>query len=236
MPQARTDNTDGDAHLLVVDDDDRIRELLKRYLGRYGFRVSTAQSAEAARRLMKGLTFDLLVLDVMMPGENGFALTKSLREVDDIPIILLTAKGEADARIKGLSLGADDYLPKPFEPEELVLRIKSILRRQATRPRSHRLKFGPYVFDTDKQLLQKNGERVHLTTGETAMLLTLSRRPGQPVTRQSLAEQIKSRSERAVDVQMTRLRRKLEPDTSIPQFLVTMRNRGYCLQAETLDD
>lgn len=236
MPQSQENYASQDAHLLVVDDDDRIRDLLKKYLGRHGFRVTTAENSEAARRLMKGLTFDLLVLDVMMPGEDGFTLTKSLRERDDVPILLLTARGEPAERIEGLSLGADDYLPKPFEPEELVLRIKSILKRQAARPRQHKLKFGPYTFDIDRQILEKNGERIHLTTGETAMLLTPSHRPGQPVSRHSLAEQIKSRSERAVDVQMTRLRRKLEKNTAVPEFLVTMRNRGYCLQAEAVYD
>ncbi len=224
-----------DTHLLVVDDDDRIRDLLKRYLSKNGFRVSTAADASEARRLMTGLTFDLLVLDVMMPGEDGFALTKSLRAVDDVPIILLTAKGEPNDRIEGLSLGADDYLAKPFEPEELVLRIKSILKRQATRPRQHKIRFGDFLFDLDRQMLEQAGERMHLTTGETALLTTLSNRAGRPVSRQNLAEQINAKSERAVDVQITRLRRKLEANPAQPEFLTTIRNRGYCLQAEPVD-
>ncbi len=224
-----------DTHLLVVDDDDRIRTLLKKYLMGKGFRVSIAENAETARRKMEGLRFDLLILDVMMPGEDGFALTKALREIDTIPIILLTAKGDPAERIEGLSLGADDYLPKPFEPEELVLRIKSILKRQAIRPRQSRLRFGPYIFDTERMLLENNGERVHLTSGETSLLLTLSRKAGQAVSRYSLANQIHAKSERAVDVQITRLRRKLERLPATPEYLITIRNKGYCLQAEMID-
>ncbi|PHR55097.1 MAG: DNA-binding response regulator [Robiginitomaculum sp.] len=221
-----------DIHLLVVDDDDRIRELLKKFLLRNDFRVSTAANAHDARRLMNGLAFDLLILDVMMPGEDGFALTKSLREIDNVPIILLTARGDAQDRIKGLSLGADDYLSKPFEPEELILRIKSILKRQSTRPRTHKLKFGSWVFDLNTTVLLKGTERIHLTTGEIALLTTLARRVGTPVSREALAAQISAKSERAVDVQITRLRRKLEDDPSQPEFLLTVRNRGYRLQAE----
>lgn len=224
-----------DTHLLVIDDDDRIRDLLKRYLLRHGFRVSVAANAHDARRLMNGLTFDLLVLDVMMPGEDGFTLTASLRAIDTVPIILLTARGDASDRIKGLSLGADDYLSKPFEPEELVLRIKSILKRQATRPRAQKIKFGDWQFDLERTILTQNGKQIHLTTGETALLSTLSRRVGTPVSRDALAQQISAKSERAVDVQITRLRRKLETDAGQPRFLITIRNRGYCLQAEACD-
>lgn len=221
-----------DSHLLVVDDDDRIRDLLKRYLTRSGFRVSVAANAHEARRLMNTLTFDLLVLDVMMPGEDGFELTKSLRKVDNIPIILLTARGDASDRIDGLSFGADDYLSKPFEPAELTLRIKAILKRQATHPRAHKIKFGDWTYDLNRNLLTNNGERVHLTTGETALLTALSRRIGTPVSRDALAGQVNAKSERAVDVQITRLRRKLETDPANPSFLITVRNRGYRLQAE----
>ncbi|HHL42056.1 MAG TPA: response regulator [Hellea balneolensis] len=224
-----------DTHLLVVDDDNRIRELLKRFLSQRGFRVSTAGDAHEARRLLAGLTFDLIVLDVMMPGEDGFALTKSLRQVDDVPIILLTARGDAEDRIKGLSLGADDYLPKPFEPEELVLRIRAILKRQSTKPRAHKVKFGDWVYDLNRQVLTHLGERVHLTTGENALLTTLAHRVGAPVSREGLAEQINAKSERAVDVQITRLRRKLETRPASPEYLLTVRNRGYALQAEPHD-
>lgn len=227
--------TPQDAHLLVVDDDDRIRSLLKKFLGNSGFRVSTAANAMEARGLMRGLSFDLLVLDVMMPGEDGFELTKSLREIDNVPIILLTARGGPDDRINGLSLGADDYLSKPFEPRELVLRIQSILKRQATQPRSTQIGFGDWRFDVDRNVLTKNGERAHLTTGELALLTTLSRRIGLPVSREALATHINAKSERAVDVQITRLRRKLESDPSNPLFLITVRNKGYSLQAEPFD-
>jgi len=236
MAQLDTNNNFQDVHLLVVDDDNRIRDLLRRYLSKNGFRVSIAADAAEARRLMGGLTFDLLVLDVMMPGEDGLELTKSLRRVDDVPIILLTARGEPSDRINGLSMGADDYLAKPFEPEELVLRIKSILKRQATRPRQHTIRFGDFLFDLDRQCLEKAGTRMHLTTGETALLTTLSNRAGQPVSRQNLADQIKAKSDRAVDVQITRLRRKLETNPSSPEFLTTVRNRGYCLQAEPVHE
>jgi two-component system phosphate regulon response regulator OmpR len=224
-----------DAHLLVVDDDDRIRNLLKKFLGNSGFRVSTAANALEARGLMRGLSFDLMVLDVMMPGEDGFALTKSLREIDNIPIILLTARGEPDDRINGLSLGADDYLSKPFEPRELVLRIQAILKRQATQPRSSQIRFGNWRFDIDRHILTRDDQRTHLTTGELALLTTLSRRIGLPVSREALALQINAKSERAVDVQITRLRRKLETDPSTPMFLITVRNKGYSLQAEPVD-
>ena len=235
MNIASDTNQNQDAHLLVVDDDDRIRDLLRRYLGKNGFRVSAAADAAEARRLLSGLTFDLIVLDVMMPGEDGFALTQSLRKVDNVPIILLTARGAPRDRIEGLSAGADDYLSKPFEPEELVLRIQSILKRQATPPRAHKIKFGDWVFDLGRNLLTRAGERVHLTTGEMALLTTLSRRVGAPVSRYDLAEQINAKSERAVDVQITRLRRKLETSPSAPEFLMTVRNKGYRLQAEPYD-
>jgi two-component system phosphate regulon response regulator OmpR len=235
MNTVDSDENLGDVHLLVVDDDDRIRELLKKFLGNSGFRVSTAANALEARRLMRGLSYDLLVLDVMMPGENGFELTKSLREIDNVPIILLTARGEPDDRIKGLSLGADDYLSKPFEPRELVLRIKSILKRQSTRPRSNKIKFGDWQLDLERSILTLNNERAHLTTGEAALLTTLAKRVGLPVSREALANQIKAKSERAVDVQITRLRRKLETDPSKPNFLITIRNKGYSLQAEPVD-
>lgn len=235
MEQSLAYEENQDAHLLVVDDDDRIRSLLKKFLGNSGFRVSVASNAAEARRLLRGLSFDLLVLDVMMPGETGFELTKSLREIDNVPIILLTAKGDSDDRIEGLSLGADDYLPKPFEPRELVLRIKSILKRQSTQPRSRLIAFGDWKFDLDRSFLTQNDERVHLTTGETALLMTLSRRIGLPVSRDALAEHIRAKSERAVDVQITRLRRKLETDPGNPEFLLTVRNRGYCLQASPVN-
>lgn len=218
-----------DIHLLVVDDDDRIRELLKKYLSKAGFRVSTAPSAAEARQLMEMLAFDLLVLDVMMPGEDGFTLTRTLREQNDLPIILLTAKGEPNERIEGLKTGADDYLTKPFEPEELVLRIESILRRLGMKGRQSEVTFGPWHFDLERLVLHKNGERVRMTSGEEALLTLLAKRAGSPVSRHALSEKISAGSERAVDVQMTRLRRKIENNPAEPTFLLTVRGLGYRL-------
>jgi len=223
-----------DIHLLVVDDDDRIRDLLKRYLSQEGFRVSCASDAESARSKMEGLTFDLIILDVMMPGEDGFALTRSLREYNDIPIILLTAKGEASERIEGLKTGADDYLPKPFEPEELVLRIEAIFKRVGTSGISQIVKFGPYIFDIERHTLLKNGERVRLTTGEESLLRLLARRPGSTISRYALSKKIAAQSERAVDVQITRLRRKIEDSPADPNYLITVRGQGYRLLGENV--
>ncbi len=223
-----------DLHLLVVDDDDRIRELLRTYLKRHGFRVSTAQSAAEARHLMESLAFDLLILDVMMPGEDGFSLTRSLRTKDDVPIILLTAKGEAESRIEGLRAGADDYLPKPFEPEELVLRIEAIFRRLGSTMPATQVRFGPWEYDLERLTLTKNGDRVRLTTGEEALLTLLARCGGAPVSRYALSEKIRAKSERAVDVQMTRLRRKIEDNPAEPAYILTVRGHGYRLLTETL--
>jgi len=221
-----------DLHLLVVDDDDRIRTLLKQYLGKNGFRVSTAGDAAEARRLMESLAYDLIVLDIMMPGEDGIALTKALREREDVPIILLTARGEAEDRIGGLKAGADDYLVKPFEPEELVLRIDAILKRQGTKGRASLVHFGPWAYDLERQVLTKNADRVRLTTGEDALLGLLARRAGSPVTRHALSEKISAVSERAVDVQMTRLRRKIEDNPGEPIYILTVRGQGYRLLNE----
>ncbi|MGJ8563516.1 MAG: response regulator [Alphaproteobacteria bacterium] len=223
-----------DIHLLVVDDDDRIRDLLKAYLMRHGFRVSTAGNAEEARNLMDSLAYDLLILDVMMPGEDGFSLTRSLRTKDDIPIILLTAKGEAEDRIEGLKAGADDYLPKPFEPEELVLRIEAIFRRLGTTAPASEVRFGPWEYNLERLTLTKDGERVRLTTGEEALLTLLARCGGAPVSRYALSEKIRAKSERAVDVQMTRLRRKIEDNPAEPLYILTVRGHGYRLLTETL--
>lgn len=222
-----------DVHLLVVDDDDRIRSLLKTYLSRQGYRVSTAGNAVEARHKMQSLAYDLLILDVMMPGEDGMSLTRSLREKGDIPIILLTAKGDAPDRIEGLKAGADDYLPKPFEPEELVLRIESIFRRLGSTAPATKVTFGPYEYDLVRLTLDKDGERVRLTTGEEALLTLLARCGGAPVSRYALSEKIKAKSERAVDVQMTRLRRKIEEDPAEPTFILTVRGHGYRLLTDS---
>jgi len=222
-------------HLLVVDDDDRIRDLLKKFLSREGYRVSTARNAMDARRLMETLAFDFVILDVMMPGEDGFSFTKYLRQKSDIPIILLTAKGETADRIEGLKTGADDYLPKPFEPEELVLRIESIFRRLGNSKPAGKVVFGPWEYDIKRLSLQKNGERVRLTTGEEALLTLLAKCGGAAVSRYALSEKIRAKSERAVDVQMTRLRRKIEDNPSEPAYIVTVRGLGYRLMTDNLN-
>lgn len=221
-----------DTHILIIDDDDRIRDLLSRYLIKQGYRASTADGSNEARLKMQGLKYDLLIVDIMMPGEDGLSLTRSLREHHDVPIILLTALGEADQRIEGLKSGADDYLPKPFEPEELLLRIDNIFRRAGKTPASEKVVFGPYVYDSSKGILRKNGKQMKLTTGEQTLLSLLAGQSGAVVSRYILSENIKAQSERAVDVQMTRLRRKLEDDTSEPQYLLTVRGEGYRLVSD----
>jgi len=221
-----------DYHLLVVDDDDRIRSLLKRYLTREGYRVSAAADTVAARNLMTTLAFDCLILHIMMPGETGLEFTTALRAQSDVPIILLTAKGDAASRISGLKIGADDYLPKPFEPEELVLRIDAVLRRGATERAAQSVRFGEFEFDIARQVLTRAGQTVRLTTGETGLLTTLSRRAGTVVQRYALAEALGAGSDRAVDVQMTRLRKKIEAEPAEPDYLMTVRGQGYRLLAD----
>ena len=223
-----------DTHILIIDDDDRIRELLSRYLTKQGYRASTANGADQARAKMQGLKYDLLIVDIMMPGEDGLSLTRSLREHHDVPIILLTALGEAEQRIAGLRSGADDYLPKPFEPEELLLRIDNIFRRAGKNLTADKVVFGPYAYDLTKGILRKNGKQMKLTTGEQTLLSLLAGQAGAVVSRYILSENIKAQSERAVDVQMTRLRRKLEDDTSEPQFLLTVRGEGYRLVSDAV--
>ncbi len=223
-----------DIHLLVVDDDDRIRDLLRQYLSAQGYRVSTAANADAARRLMDTLAFDLIVLDIMMPGEDGIQFTQSLRQENDVPIILLTARGETQDRITGLKAGGDDYLSKPFEPEELVLRIDSIFKRLGSKVRQNIVQFGPWQFDIERQVLTKSGHHMRLTSGEEALLTLLAKRPDTPVSRHALSEQISAGSERAVDVQITRLRRKLEEVPAEPTYLLTVRGLGYRLLTDAI--
>ncbi len=234
MPSASNKLERHEIHLLVIDDDDRIRSLLKTYLGKQGFRVSVARNAAEARHLMTRLEYDMLIVDVMMPGEDGFSLTRALREKGNVPIILLTAKGEISDRIEGLKAGADDYLPKPFEPEELVLRIDSIFRRLGTTAPASKVKFGPYIYDLERLTLTKNKTRVKLTTGEEALMTLLARCGGAPVSRHALSEKIKAQSERAVDVQMTRLRRKIEDNPAEPDYLLTVRGHGYRLLTDNI--
>jgi len=221
-------------HLLVVDDDDRIRELLKEYLSRAGFRVTAASGGAPARRLLATLDFDLAVFDVMMPGEDGFSLTRWLRAQRGVcgktPVLMLTARGEASDRIEGLKTGADDYLPKPFEPEELLLRIEAILRRAQDRPApGGALSLGRCRFDPDRGELAFDGEPVRLTEAEVTLLRQLARTPHEPVDRLELARGSVDPSGRAVDVQVTRLRRKIEDDPKAPRYLQTVRGVGYRL-------
>ena len=221
-------------HLLVVDDDDRIRDLLKEYLTRAGFRVTAAAGGAPARRLLATLDFDLAVFDVMMPGEDGFSLTKWLREQrgssGKTPVLMLTAKTEAGDRIEGLKLGADDYLGKPFEPEELLLRIEAILRRAQDKPQGGgSLSLGRCAFDADRGELTSGGESIRLTEAEVALLRQLARTPHEAVDRMELARGSVDPSGRAVDVQVTRLRRKIEDDPKTPRYLQTVRGIGYRL-------
>ena len=221
-------------HLLVVDDDDRIRDLLKQYLAKQGFRVSAARDGAAARRMLEALDFDLAVFDVMMPGEDGFSLTRWLRARQGppgrTPVLMLTARGLAEDRIEGLKTGADDYLPKPFEPEELLLRIEAILRRGAmARPAASVLSLGACSFDPARGELVCDGEPVRLTEAEVALLRRLARSPHEAVDRLELARETVDPSGRAVDVQVTRLRRKIEADPKAPRYLQTVRGVGYML-------
>jgi two-component system, OmpR family, phosphate regulon response regulator OmpR len=219
-------------HLLVADDDDKFRGLLRRYLVDHGFRVTTAGDAAEARAKLASIAFDLLVLDIMMPGETGLSLTASLRAESRISILLLTAMAEPEDRINGLENGADDYLTKPFEPRELVLRIRNILQR-VPQPASggKELRFGACRLDLVRGELFRGSEPVHLTAAELALLLALARRAGEPVTREALSEEAQfSGNVRTVDVQVTRLRRKLERDPKFPLFLQTVRGVGYVLK------
>ncbi|MCO8144713.1 response regulator [Rhodovulum tesquicola] len=224
-------------HLLVVDDDARIRDLLRKFLLRNGFLVSTARDAGHARRLLAGLDFDLIVLDVMMPGEDGVSFTRSIRSDIPTPILLLTARGETSDRIAGLEAGADDYLPKPFEPKELLLRINAILRRvpQISTPADlpKVLHLGLVRYDVGRGELWAGDERVRLTATEAQLMRIFSARPGEAVSRTRLVEELgrdgDQAQERAVDVQITRLRRKIEADPRQPRYLQTVRGEGYML-------
>jgi two-component system phosphate regulon response regulator OmpR len=225
-------------HLLVIDDDDRIRDLIKEYLVRAGFRVSAAADADAARKLVDQLSFDLLVLDVMMPGEDGFTFAKWLRgrpgEVGRTPVLILTARGLPDDRIAGLALGADDYLAKPFEPQELVLRIEAILRRAAPRlAAGSRIQLGRCSFDMARGELWRGDEPIRLTEGEAQLLRQLAGAANAPVDRFELARQNAEAAGRAVDIQVTRLRRKIEADPKNPRYLQTVRGIGYMLAPDS---
>ncbi len=214
------------AHILVVDDDDRLRKLLRKYLSDNGYAVSTAADAAEARGQLAALSPDLIVLDVMMPGESGVALTKSLRTKSAVPILLLTAMGAAQDRIAGLESGADDYLAKPFEPRELLLRIAGILRRAPKDSAAKLIRFGAFTFEPLRGELRKGGQPVHLTSAEAQMLALLAASSGEPLAREDLAGRTGAAA-RAVDVQVTRLRKKIETDPRRPRYLQTVRGRGY---------
>ena len=219
------------AHLLVVDDDERLRALLQRYLSTNGFRVSAAADAAEARALMKSIAFDLLIVDWMMPGESGLDFTRSVRAHSQVPILMLTARGEPGDRIAGLEHGADDYLPKPFEPRELVLRCEALLRRTTPAARSpHRtVKMGEAVFDPERGELRRKGKPVRLTTSESALLKLFTDNAGRSFSRTDLCTRLGVTLERSIDVQVTRLRRKIEEDPKLPLYIQTVRGVGYML-------
>ena len=233
-----------DPHVLIVDDDERIRDLLARFLRRNGFLTSSARDAAHARRLLSGLEFDLIVLDVMMPGEDGVSLTASLRETSATPVLLLTARGETEDRIRGLEAGADDYLVKPFEPRELLLRINAILRRvpesQTAETMPKVLHLGPVRYDMDRGELWRGDAPVRLTATEVQLMRIFAGNPGEPLSRLKLVEELGRgggrdagpSQERAVDVQITRLRRKIESDPKQPRYLQTVRGAGYMLMPD----
>jgi len=217
-------------HVLVVDDDRRLRELLRRFLSEQGYFVDVAADAGEARAKLQNLAFDLLILDVMMPGENGLELTTSLRRESDVPILLLTAMNDADDRVAGLERGADDYLAKPFEPRELLLRMGNILRRRRAEPAPPAVvAFGDFAFDLGCCELSRNGEVVRLTGSEAALLLVFAQNLGTAMSREELGSRAAAGA-RSVDVQVTRLRRKIEADPRNPRFLQTVRGEGYVLR------
>ena len=226
---------DDAAHLLVVDDDRRIRDALSRYLQREGYRVTTAKDASDARVKLDGLAFDLLILDVMMPGESGFELAKSVRKTSQVPILMLTARAETEHRINGLEIGADDYMAKPFEARELSLRVASILKRAQPTPTppAESVRFGPFVFHISRGELRRGDELIHLTDREKDILRLLAASPGETVPRLSLAGTGAAAGERAVDVQVNRLRRKIESDPTNPLYLQAVRGVGYRLLVVT---
>ena len=225
---------DDAAHLLIVDDDARIRALLQRFLGDKGYRITVAADAAEARRKMLGIRFDLLILDVMMPGENGLSLTKSLNENKSVPVILLTARSEADARIAGLEAGADDYLAKPFDPRELVLRINNILRRNTSpdTPKIEQIIFGHYNFSVPRKELRRGAEIIRLTDREQDIMLLFALRAGDTIPRHELVDADADVGERTIDVQINRLRRKIEDDPANPVYLQTVRGIGYRLSVD----
>jgi two-component system phosphate regulon response regulator OmpR len=227
--------SDDAPHILIVDDDTRIRTLLTEYLYRHGYRVNSAATAEEARRKIDGLEFDLLVLDVMMPGENGVSLARGMRENKrDIPILMLTARSETEQRIEGLEAGADDYLSKPFDPRELLLRVGNIVRRgsPSVHPKIEQIVFGPFTFVIPKRELKRNGEAIHLTDREQEIMVRFAESAGETIPRHQMFEENAGIGERTIDVQINRLRRKIESDPANPRYLQTVRGIGYRLSVE----
>jgi two-component system, OmpR family, phosphate regulon response regulator OmpR len=223
---------DNAPHILVVDDDSRIRDLLARYLQDNGFRVTTAIDAATARACMRSLAFDLLILDWMMPLESGIDFARSLRKESHVPILMLTARAEPEQRIEGLETGVDDYLAKPFEPRELLLRVGNVLRRGGAAKQTGEVRMGEFVFHVARGELRRENETIRLTERERELLRYFAQRPGMPVSRQELAKGEDGGGERAVDVQINRLRRKIEHDPANPVYLQTVRGKGYILYPE----
>lgn len=233
-PQQRGEPlSDNAPHILVVDDDQKIRGLLGRFLSSNGFRVTEASDAASARSFMRGLSFDLVLLDVMMPGESGLSLARDLKATRPVPICMLTALTDAEDRISGLEAGVDDYVSKPFEPRELLLRIKNILRRgQAPNPARDDIRMGPCVFNITRGELKRDEDCVKLTERERDLMRLFANRIGNPVPRHELSSDDSTGSERAIDVQINRLRRKIETDPSNPVYLQTVRGKGYILYTD----
>ena len=234
-PQTETEPLGDDApHILIVDDDRRIRSLLSRFLSERRFRVSVAANAAEARKILGGLDFDLLVVDVMMPGENGIDLVRSLRETRTAPVLMLTARSETDQRIEGLEAGADDYLSKPFDPRELLLRITNILKRGTPSPvqKLEHVRFGPYNFSLSRRELKRGPEIIRLTDREQEIMTLFAGRAGETIQRQELLGDETEVGERTVDVQINRLRRKIESDPANPLWLQTVRGIGYRLNVD----
>jgi two-component system phosphate regulon response regulator OmpR len=224
---------DNAAHILVVDDDQRIRDSLARYLFQNGFRVTTAADAATARATMGGLVFDVVILDVMMPGENGLDLARDLKADSNVPICMLTARAEPEERIEGLEIGVEDYIAKPFEPKELLLRLQNILkRRQGPSGPRDEITMGDYTFHVARGELKRGEESIKLTERERDLLRQFAQRPGTPIARHELAADDSNGTERAVDVQINRLRRKIESDPAHPVYLQTVRGKGYILYTD----
>ena len=221
-----------EAHILVVDDDDGIRELVKQYLNQNNFLVSTANSAEDAFEKIQVIKFDLIVLDIMMPGKSGLEFTIENKKKINTPIILLTAKGEASERVKGLEVGADDYLPKPFEPKELILRIKNILNKTQINAKKRMVSFGNIEINLNKHLIIKNNEEFKINSTEKTILEVMINSPGKTFSREEIGSIIKLDKERSIDVVITRLRKKIEIDPKNPKYLQTLRGEGYVLWIE----